>query len=78
MFTGRRFGGTPAMSFPSISRRPVVGSSKPAIMRSSVVLPQPEGPSKAKNSPSRMSTDTSSTATTFGAKRLLTPATLTM
>jgi hypothetical protein len=32
---------------------PAVGSSSPAIMRSVVVLPQPEGPSRQKNSPSR-------------------------
>src|SRR3954447_3081503 len=32
--------------------RPEVGSSRPAIMRSVVVLPQPEGPSRQKNSPS--------------------------
>ena len=31
---------------------PEVGSSSPAIMRSVVVLPQPEGPSSMKNSPS--------------------------
>ena len=34
-------------------RRP--GISKPATSRSSVVLPQPDGPSSAKNSPSAMS-----------------------
>src|SRR6187399_2899669 len=31
---------------------PRVGSSRPAIMRSVVVLPQPEGPSRQKKSPS--------------------------
>src|SRR5260221_6580893 len=31
---------------------PAVGSSSPAIMRSVVVLPQPEGPSRQRNSPS--------------------------
>ena len=31
--------------------RPPSGRSKPAIMRSSVVLPQPDGPSRVKNSP---------------------------
>ena len=31
---------------------PPVGSSSPAIMRSVVVLPQPDGPSMTKNSPS--------------------------
>ena len=33
--------------------RPLVGRSKPAIMRSVVVLPQPDGPSIVKNSPRR-------------------------
>src|ERR1700730_475492 len=33
--------------------RPDVGNSRPAIMRSVVVLPQPEGPSRQKNSPLR-------------------------
>jgi hypothetical protein len=33
------------------SRRPSLGSSKPAIIFSSVLLPQPEGPSKVTNSP---------------------------
>src|SRR3954453_13676532 len=31
--------------------RPSVGFSRPATMRSVVVLPQPEGPSRAKNEP---------------------------
>ena len=39
------------MSTPSISMVPDVGVSKPASMRSSVVLPQPDGPSSEKNSP---------------------------
>ncbi len=34
-------------------------------MRSIVVLPEPDGPSNEKNSPAEMSTETSSTATTF-------------
>src|SRR4051795_6921878 len=33
---------------------PDVGNSSPAIMRSVVVLPQPDGPSRQKNSPSAM------------------------
>jgi hypothetical protein len=41
----------------------VVGCSKPAIIRSVVVLPQPDGPSIEKNSPSAMSKSASSTAT---------------
>src|SRR5215469_14922004 len=43
---------------------PEVGSSKPASMRSSVVFPQPEGPSNEKNSPAPMSRLTLSTART--------------
>ena len=39
-------------SSPSSRIRPLVGSSSPAIMRSVVVLPQPDGPSSARNSPS--------------------------
>jgi hypothetical protein len=35
--------------------RPLVGVSKPASMRSSVVLPQPDEPSSAKISPLAMS-----------------------
>ena len=40
-----------------------MGCSKPAIIRSVVVLPQPDGPSIEKNSPRRMSKSASSTAT---------------
>src|SRR5215217_4275985 len=43
---------------------PSVTSSRPAIIRSSVVLPQPEGPTKTMNSPSSISSSTRSTATT--------------
>jgi hypothetical protein len=39
---------------------PASSSAKPATMRSSVVLPQPDGPSSVKNSPSATVTDTSS------------------
>ena len=44
--------GLRATSSPPIRISPEVGSSSPAIMRSVVVLPQPEGPSSMKNSPS--------------------------
>ncbi len=43
--------------------RPLVGCSKPAIIRSVVVLPQPDGPSRVKNSPAGMSTLMPATAT---------------
>src|SRR5216683_979669 len=39
-------------SSPSSRMRPDVGSSRPAIIRSVVVLPQPEGPSRQKKLPS--------------------------
>src|SRR5256885_10839345 len=44
--------------------RPSSGRSKPAISRSVVVLPEPDGPSSVKNSPASISRSTWSTATT--------------
>ena len=44
-------------------RCPRSGATKPAMIRSSVVLPQPLGPSRATNSPGSMASDTPSTAT---------------
>ena len=38
-------------SLPPMTMLPAVGSSKPATMRSTVVLPQPDGPRKETNSP---------------------------
>src|SRR6185369_12986860 len=43
---------------------PAVGISKPAVRRSRVVLPQPDGPSSVKNSFCRIVTETLSNATT--------------
>ena len=51
MLTGRSCGSTGAISRPASRMRPSSGVSKPASMRSSVVLPQPLGPNSAKNSP---------------------------
>src|SRR2546421_611059 len=62
MLTGRRCGGTSEISAPSSRIEPLSGLSSPASMRSSVVLPQPDGPSSAKNSPALISSDRSSTA----------------
>ena len=50
MLAGRLCGGTPESGFPSSQIDPSVGSSKPASILRSVVLPQPEGPSSAWNS----------------------------
>ena len=51
MLTGRSCGGTALISTPSIMMRPLDWRSNPASMRSSVVLPQPEAPTRAKISP---------------------------
>ena len=75
MFTGRRFA-EHASSRPAPARtmRPSSGVSKPAIIRSVVVLPQPLGPSSEKNSPSRIASVTSSHGQRALPKRLLTPS----
>ncbi len=70
MFTFRLCGGVFATSSPSSRMRPLVGCSKPAIMRRVVVLPQPDGPTIVKNSPGGMNRSMPSTATTPPPKRL--------
>src|SRR6202049_4837808 len=50
---------------------PSVISSRPAIMRSAVVLPQPDGPTRQMNSPSAMSRLSLSTASVPAAYRLV-------
>src|SRR3954453_22414166 len=52
------------MSSPPSRIRPASGRSKPAISRSVVVLPEPDGPSSVKNSPSPTRRSTLCTATT--------------
>src|SRR3954451_25047628 len=47
---------------PAISSSPDVMSSRPTTMRSNVDFPQPDGPTRMTNSPSRMSRLTSFTA----------------
>src|SRR5256885_12297951 len=51
---------------------PSVTSSRPATIRSAVVLPQPDGPTKIMNSPSRTVSSRSSTATVPSGKRFVT------
>jgi hypothetical protein len=46
---------SPEMSRPAISTVPLVGASSAPMMFSSVVLPEPDGPASAVNSPSPMS-----------------------
>ena len=52
------------MSSPSSSNCPSLGCSKPAIRRSKVVFPQPEGPSRVKNSLRAIVSETPSSART--------------
>ena len=63
VFTLRLCGGTDETSVPSSRIAPAVGISKPAIIFRIVVLPQPDGPSREKNSPRAMLKQASSTAT---------------
>ncbi len=51
----RRDGGTSLTSVPSICRSPDVIFSSPAIIRSSVDFPQPDGPTKTISSPVEIS-----------------------
>src|SRR6266511_1533988 len=51
----RSLGGTSVTSSPPISTSPSLTSSSPAIMRSVVLLPQPDGPTSTTNSLSAMS-----------------------
>src|SRR5664279_5803932 len=54
----RSFGGTRLTTRPPIATSPWVISSSPAIIRSSVDLPQPDGPTSTQNSPSAIAMST--------------------
>src|SRR5437763_2444579 len=60
----RSFGETSFTTRPPIERVPSEMSSRPATMRRAVVLPQPDGPTSTRNSPSWMSSVRSKTAWT--------------
>src|SRR4051812_11356161 len=72
MLVGRLLGGVSAISSPPIRIWPPVGVSRPEIIRRRVVLPQPDGPSSAKNSFWAISIETLSTARMLPAKTLVT------
>ena len=72
MLTGRRYGGTPARSCPARTMRPAFGSSKPASIRSSVLLPQPDGPEKAEELAARRCRASESSTATVPPNRLAT------
>ena len=54
----------PTIGWPAMATSPWSGCSNPAISRSVVVLPQPDGPRKEWNEPRGISKDTASTAAT--------------
>src|SRR5215208_1079539 len=60
----RRFAGTSVTSRPPIRTGPVSTSSRPASIRSAVVLPEPDGPTSTMNSPSPICRSKRSTAGT--------------
>ena len=60
----RALGGRSLTTRPPISTAPDVSFSSPAMVRMSVVLPEPEAPSSTRNSPSRTARSTPSTART--------------
>ena len=49
-----RLGSGPEIGLPHISASPLLGGSKPAMIRSRVDLPQPEAPIRQTNSPLRI------------------------
>src|SRR2546428_1062883 len=59
----------PVTGAPSTSTRPAVGASSPATIRSSVDLPQPDGPSRQMKSLSATASDVGSNARVGGAPR---------
>src|SRR5215218_2832716 len=60
----RALGGSSLTTRPPMSTSPSVGCSSPAMVRSSVVLPHPDGPRRTRYSPSSVARSTPSTACT--------------
>src|SRR5919197_3862549 len=69
----RARGGRSFTTLPPMSTLPSVGRSRPAIRRSKVVLPEPDGPSSTRYSPSLVRRSTPSTAGLSPTKTLRTP-----
>ena len=70
VLTLRRCGGSPSTRSSRMKISPLVALTKPPIRLSVVVLPQPDGPRRQKNSPSAISSVTPSTALTEPKRRL--------
>src|ERR671913_15218 len=73
----RSRGGSSLTTWSPIKTLPLLMSSRPAIMRKAVDLPQPDGPTKTTNSPSGMSRFILSTAITSSPKTLVTSSRVT-
>src|SRR6266545_1653985 len=65
MATSRSRGERSFTTRPSTLISPDVGSSRPARIRRAVVFPEPDGPTSTTNSPSPISNETSSSASTW-------------
>ena len=77
MAMSRSRGGMPTTFLPPMRTSPSVGSSRPAMMLSKVDLPQPEGPTRMRNSPGATWMSTRRRTSTLLSplpKRLLMPA----
>src|SRR5260221_5608650 len=72
MAMSRCLGSTSLTSWPSILMVPEVTSSRPATMRSAVVLPQPDGPTRTSSSPSPTARSSAETAVVPSGNRLVT------
>src|SRR6202167_1132922 len=74
MATSRSLGKTLLTTVPPMESEPDVMSSRPANMRSAVVLPQPDGPTRTMNSPSATCSERAAPARTSSPKILVTPS----
>ena len=70
---GRLWGASPTSDWPSSTMSPSEGYSCPPIMRSVVVLPHPDGPSRTTYSPWSTCRLTSSTASVPSGKTFVSP-----
>src|SRR5512132_548614 len=77
MAMSRSRGETSLMIRPSIAIRPDVTFSRPATIRSAVVFPHPDGPTRMRNSPSATVSERSSTAATRLSNSFVTRSNLT-
>ena len=66
--------GTCCMARPPMRMEPAVGVSKPASIIRQVVFPEPDGPSRVRNSPLRICRSRSRTTRVRPSKLLLTPS----